>query len=149
MCHRSDCTGCNRNNCCICIFVFVYCVENTRLGDRSFSAAAPRLWNSLPKRHLKTFFAWRCITPSLLFLCRVQILLLTYLLNTQATEHLQGNSTGLHYTIFSIIMQYADSTHRTCVESLTDRLPCPAWHSSSILVRSTAIESPTCHRGVG
>ena len=49
---------------------------NTRLGDRSFAAAGPRLWNSLParirqpdndigefRRQLKSFISRFCLTP--------------------------------------------------------------------------------------
>ena len=36
-----------------------------------------------------------------------------HLIKTLATELLRGNSTGLRYTTFSIIIQYADSVHLT------------------------------------
>jgi len=66
----------------------------TRLGDRSFTAAGPRLWNNLPvelrqrdrclsefRRLLKTFLFWRDSAPcDFLFKCAVYTYLLTYLL---------------------------------------------------------------------
>ena len=75
---------------------------NTRLGDRSFAAAGPRVWNSLPTqlwesditlgqfgRALKThlFGHWQLQRRVTVFFVRcVQIGLLTYLLNNDSIE---------------------------------------------------------------
>ena len=68
-------------------------VPRTRLGDRSFTVAGPRLWNNLPvelrqrdiclsefRRLLKTFlFCWDSAPYDYLFKCAVvQVHLLTY-----------------------------------------------------------------------
>jgi len=78
------------------IATFVVPRTNTRLGDRAFPVAGPRLWNSLPsnlrqsdltlqqfRRALKDVSVWLTGTPApsdIRFYCAIQMLLLTYLL---------------------------------------------------------------------
>jgi len=77
------------------IATFVVPRTYSRFGDRTFSVAGPRFWNSFPfklrqsdltlhqfHRALKTysFFDWDSSTYDFCFYCAIQMLLLTYLL---------------------------------------------------------------------